>query len=275
MKLIALVFSGFMLLLSVSAYSAENVDSKGLIEQVITTQVRPDVQISGILSRVPDDKPQYLAVIFAGYPGILRIREESGEIKYDLGGNFLVRARRHLAARDIALLMIDCPTDQWAGCDDDYRKSVAHANDVRQLLKAVFAQTGKLKVVLVGTSYGTVSTAHLSKKLSSEIDGVVHTSFYSSPSGKSGMSVLNFDWKATAVRQLFVQHKDDLCYLTQYEAAKSLTEGLQLLTVEGVVNPRGPECKPFAAHGFVGKEQLVMRTIADWIRGNPIPEVIR
>ena len=138
-----------------------------------------------------------------------------------------------------------------------------------------FAQTGKLKVILIGTSYGTISTAHLSRNLAADIDGVVHTSFFSSPSGTHGMSVWNFDWKATPVRQLFVQHKDDLCYLTRYKEAKSLTEGLQLLTVEGVVNPRGPECQAYAAHGFVGKEQLVMRTIADWIRGNPIPDVIK
>lgn len=274
MKLTGFVFSVF-LLFSTSAYSAENSASRGLQEQVITTNVRPDVTISGVLSRVPDDKPQYLAVIFAGYPGVLRVREEAGEIKFELGGNFLVRARRHLASRDIATLMIDCPTDQWATCDDSYRKSETHANDVRQLLKAVFAQTGKLKVVLVGTSYGTVSTAHLSRNLSGEIDGVVHTSFYSAPNANNGVSLSGFDWKAAPVRQLFVQHKDDRCYLTPYKEARSMTEGMQFLTVEGVVNPRGPECKPYAAHGFVGKEELVMHTIADWIRGNPIPEVIQ
>ena len=178
MRYMRLVVSVVMLVLSIAAYSAENASEIGLIEQAVTTQVRPDVRMSGILSRVPNDNLQYLAVIFAGHPGVLQIREEEGVIKYELKGNFLVRAREHLAATDIATLMIDCPTDEWASCDDSYRKSVTHANDVRQLLKAVFAETGPLKVVLIGTSYGTISTAHLSRNLSGDIDGVVHSSFF-------------------------------------------------------------------------------------------------
>jgi hypothetical protein len=52
--------------------------------------------ISGLVTLLQDGKTfKYAIALFPGHPGIMRLREENGQPEFELGGNFLVRSRRH------------------------------------------------------------------------------------------------------------------------------------------------------------------------------------
>lgn len=89
-----------------------------------------------------------------------------------------------------------------------------------------------------------------------------------------GMTMASFDWSKAKVPQLFVHHKDDPCDLTRYSSLVARKGDIPLITVEGVTNPRGDACHAFTAHGFVGREKVVMTAIHNWITERKVPATV-
>lgn len=100
--------------------------------------------------------PDIAVLLFPGYPGILKLREDAGSVTYALAGNFVIRARRFLNSGTVFTVAVDCPVDQWNACDDDYRSSSQHAADIMDVVTSVRTTYGAQQVYVVGTSYGTV-----------------------------------------------------------------------------------------------------------------------
>ncbi len=252
-----------------SAFS--NPQSEGLIEQVIETTPRVGVYQRAILSRKGGGKEEWLVISFPGYPGVLHIAKQDGKIDYELKGNFLVRARRHLVSEEIAVATLDCPSDQFSYCGDVYRSSEEHVRDVRrqvERLKEYFSP--KIKIAILGTSYGTVSSEILANKLSAEIDAAIHTASITNPKTEHGMPLRGMDLGNIAVRQLLVHHQSDPCSLTPYLPLKKYENVLPIILVRGSDNARGPACEAFSEHGFVGRERLVMKAIGEWLIHNEL-----
>ena len=250
-----------------------------LDESVTTVSLPRGTELSLVVSKKPGSSPSTAALLFPGYPGVLRVEVQNGAPVYQLRGNFLVRARRHLVSDQVMTVMVDCPKDRWSNCDDDYRASDQHAADVGAAIDKLKADFGIGKVYLVGTSYGTVSSAFLARKLDGRIDGAVHTSTFTDPrAGRNrnahGLPMWNFDWTATHVDQLFVHHQDDPCPLTQYRSIAARRGNIPLITVQGSKGARGEPCEAFSQHGFVGREQVVMRAIGDWISTRKVVETV-
>jgi hypothetical protein len=44
--------------------------------------------------------------------------------------------------------------------------------------------------------------------------------------------------------------------------------------VVGVIPPASGPCESLSNHGFYGMDQAVVRVIADWVAGKPVPERI-
>jgi hypothetical protein len=44
--------------------------------------------------------------------------------------------------------------------------------------------------------------------------------------------------------------------------------------VEGVSNPKGKACEAHTAHGFVGRERLVMTAMHNWITDRKVPVIV-
>ena len=232
-----------------------------------------------VINRQPGTQPKIAVLLFAGYPGILRIHDEGGKPAYDLRGNFLVRARRHLLSPDIFTVLVDCPKDQWTSCGDDYRTSSQHADDIAAVVAKVRSEFGAEKVYVMATSYGTESSAHLALKLGDRLDGAIHTATFTDPkiglgSSGHGAPMARFDWTAIKVDQLFVHHRDDPCDLTRYRSVVARKGNASLITVLGSKGTRGDVCAAFSAHGFVGREQPTMLAIADWILGRKVQETV-
>ncbi|CAA7619387.1 alpha/beta hydrolase [Magnetospirillum sp. SS-4] len=238
----------------------------GLEERVITATLPRGAEIRGLLSRRPGAMPEHVALLFVGSPGILRLDNDDGQLRWRMKGNFLARARRHLNDDRVMTVMVDCPTDEWDGCDSLYRRSSLHAEDVAALMAAVTAVLGPVRFTVVGTSFGTVSSAHLVRLLGNRLRGAVHTSTFAGPNRyawEAGMT--GFDWSKSPTPQLFIQHRDDACPTTPYRDLASAIGDLPLITVIGTKDADGPDCEAYSAHGFRGREREVMRALAAWI----------
>ena len=230
-----------------------------------------------VVSKRKDATPSIAALMFAGYPGILKIRNEGGDITYNLGVTFVIRARRYLNNEKIFTVLVDCPVDEWDSCGDSYRASERHAADIAEVVTALKQKFGAMQAYIVGTSYGTVSTSYLAKYLGGRIDGAVHTATFTDPrtgDRAHGAPMRFFDWSQAKVPQLFVHHKDDPCDLTRYSSVLVSKKDLPLITVEGSKNPRGEACHSFTAHGFVGRERAVMLAIGEWIVSRKVTVLI-
>ena len=264
-------------LLSQLAWAQGSATSEGLNEIFHTVKLSRGSELNILVSKKKDAAPTVAVLLFPGYPGILRIRYEAGNIGYELAGNFLIRARRHLNNGTTFTVMVDCPVDQWTSCDDRYRSSEQHAEDVAEVINTLRRDFGAQQVYVVGTSYGTVSSSFLAKNLGDKIDGAIHTATFTDPrSGKGahGAPMRSFDWSKAKVPQLFVHHKDDPCDVTRYSSILERKGELPLITVEGSKNPRGDACQALTAHGFVGREKAVMFAMSDWIISRKVAALI-
>jgi hypothetical protein len=253
---------------------AQDVDpAEGLTETFHTVTLSRGGALNILVDKRKGEMPTTAVLLFAGFPGVLHLKDEEGNITYDLAGNFLIRARRFLNTDSNFTVMVDCPVDKWFACDDLYRSSDEHAADVSDVIAALKKEFGAQKIYIVGTSYGTVSSGFLARNLSSQLDGVIHTSTITDPRGAKSHGALmdSFDWSQAKVPQLFVHHKYDPCHATRYSSIVERKKDIPLITVEGSKNVSGEACEAFSAHGFVGREKAVMTAIGDWISNGALP----
>ncbi len=277
MRMIAYAAATLTLIVAqmVPSFAAGNPQAEGLTEQIVETTPRQGVYQRSLLSRKATQGEKWLVVSFPGYPGILRLAQKDGVIEYELKGNFLVRARRHLVSNDIAVATLDCPSDQLADCGDAYRASDKQVRDVEAQIEALKAIVGpQVKVALIGTSYGTVSTEILALKLGGKVDAVIHTSSITMPRRERGLVLNGIDLSKASMRQLLVHHQDDPCDLTPFAPLKKYEGVIPIMRVKGQDNPHGADCQAFTAHGFVGRERVVMNSIGDWLVNDHLTEVI-
>ena len=251
--------------------------AEGLTETLHTVRLARGAELNLQVSRRDGTTPNTAVLLFAGYPGVLRIRSENGVLRHDLAGNFLLRARRFLNTAQTFTVLVDCPTDRLERCDDDYRTSPEHVADIAAVVEAARRDLGAQQVYIVGTSYGTVSTSFLARGLGDKIAGAVHTATFTDPGrprNAHGQPMRDFDWSQATAPQLFVHHRDDPCGVTRYDSVVARRKAVPLITVEGVANARGEPCLAFTQHGFVGRERATMAAIHGWITERKTPAVV-
>ncbi len=220
-------------------------------DQIVTLKTRGESTQSYLLLADPGAAPKAVAVMFPGGQGQVRLPAELSQLDLNPRGNFLVRTREMFREPELAVAIIDAPSDrQQAGMDDGFR-------------------TG----LLVGTSRGTLSAAHAGRALSSAVDGVVLTSTVLF-SGRRGMSLSGFDFGAIKAPLLFVHHAQDACRVCPYSAAEYLGRTYPLITVRGGKPEESEECEPLSAHGYYGKEAETVSAIKSWMLGRPYPKAV-
>jgi hypothetical protein len=224
-------------------------------------------------------KPSDTALLyFRGYPGIARIRSVA-----DKQGNlqpFMRMHQRLFAEEGIALVVMDCPTDQWSetvsrvtSCLDGYRSSKEHADDVRSVIAKLRDEHGYTKFFVMGHSFGTISSRWLAKNLGSEINGSIHSASMNgaNPLGYAN-SLSGFSYGTIAAPVLHVHNENDACPHTPYSMVKEYA-GENLVTVRGGV-PVGDPCGGGHLHSYRGREELVARSIISWIKTNKVDRLI-
>jgi triacylglycerol esterase/lipase EstA (alpha/beta hydrolase family) len=78
---------------------------------------------------------------------------------------FMKFNQRIFAEEGLALVVMDCPTDHWTQCNDDYRLSQQHADDVRSVMAKLRQDYGLTKIYIFGHSMGSESSRWLAKNL--------------------------------------------------------------------------------------------------------------
>ena len=251
------------------------VHAQGLVEELLSVSLSPLATQSGVLSRSTTAvAPRRLAVLLPGHPSVVRPEVEDGVMKRSaLTGNFLIRARRHLADEDIALLLVDCRSDQGALCSAQYQASSQRQKDVQLLVDQARRRLPSIEEVwLVGTSMGTISSTHMAQHDPKAYRGAIHTASITEPLAAGSYRIMaQLDLRNSPVRHVLVHHQDDPCSLTTHAGAVrwSRAFGIPLLTVRGGGGFEGPPCMAHTEHGFKGREREVMRAIAAIIRGAP------
>jgi hypothetical protein len=230
-----------------------------------------------ILSK-PATPTETAVLFFRGYPGIARIQTAADKQRNLL--RFLRMNQRIFWEEGIALVIVDCPTDQWGApgpdptsCFDGYRSSKEHADDVRSVIAKLRAEHGISKIYILGHSFGTISSRWLAKNLGSEINGSIHSASMNgrNPRGYAN-SLSRFSYDTIAAPILHVHSESDACPHTPYSIVKEYA-GENLVTVRGGV-PEGDPCGGAHLHSYQGREELVVRSIISWIKTKKVDRLI-
>lgn len=246
--------------------------------QIVTVAVE-DHAISGLVMHLRDASAfKYGIVLFPGHPGIMRLREEGGMPRYELGGNFLVRSRRHWLDGETLVVAVDAPSDQWAAFSQVFRETPRYGADVAALLREMTRRYEVEDWTFVGTSEGSVSAYHaarLNPGLARRL--ILTASVFKASRNGPGLSGVSWD-PLPAPLLLWAHHEDDPCFYTPYGEAKRFAEASRspLLTDRGGDPGRGNACQAQTAHGFVGMEKQTVEAMRAWVKsGAVLPEVSR
>jgi serine aminopeptidase S33 family len=242
-------------------------------EEIVTVSARKGETQSFLLLHNAA-RPKAVAVLFPGGEGLLRLHADGERVRFSQGRNFLVRTRGILRDNEVAVAIVDSPSDQQrAGMDDGFRTGRAHMEDVAAVVKDLRNRFPGAKVFLVGTSRGTLSAAYVGRSLGAAVDGVVLTSsvFYGS---RGGIGLYGFDFGAIKAPVLFVHHVQDGCRPCPYGVAESLGRTFPLVSVSGGKPAESDPCEPLAAHGYFGKEAETVNAMKNWMLGRPFPKAI-
>jgi hypothetical protein len=217
--------------------------------------------------------PSDTALLFyRGWSGIANIKSEN-DWKRNL--NYLQNNTELFAQAGIALVVMDCPSDENSiapgntplACNDDYRSSLKHADDVKKIMATLNEKYGITKFYIMGHSYGTISSKWLAKNLGNEIQGSIHSAAmtHASPRNRAyGYSVESFDMSALKAPVLNVHHGNDQCIHTPYSTVSAYSKN-NLVTVKGGEGT-GDVCGGTHLHSMGGREEETSKAVIKWIK---------
>lgn len=219
---------------------------------------------------------------FKGNPGYMLIRSLQDKQR---NLQWLTMAEADILQAGIALVLMDCPTDQWGdsprppatNCLGDYRSSKQHADDVRRVMARLKEQYGLSNIYILGHSIGTISSRWLAINLGKdEIAGSIHSSAMNSFSpglySLLGNLPRDFPGKSAGAPMLHVHNEKDACRSTPYEFVRDYAKD-NLVTVRGGI-PEGDPCGGGHLHSHQGREKVVVKAIINWIKTNQVDSLI-
>ena len=238
-------------------------------EDIVILSTRGGVTQSYLLSSPPAGKARAVAVLFPGDAGKVDLEREAARVLLDRG-NFLVRSRRLFTGSGIVAAVMDAPSDQPRGMEDEFRLGSAHAEDVGRVVADLKSRFPGLPVFLVGTSRGAISAAAAGSRLGQAVDGVALTATpFLASRRQPGLN--GFDFSSVPVPLLFVHHVDDGCGSTPHSAAKRLADRYPVVSISGGLPAQSKPCEAMSPHGFLGREADTVEAIAKWMLKQPYP----
>lgn len=270
---ILLVLAALLAACSASRAQTTAADLNRAHPTLVVTVARDGYSVSGLLTHLQDANNFRSAVaLFPGHPGIMRLRLEDNEPKFDLSGNFLVRARRHWLDEETLVVVMDAPSDQSGSFHQHFRETPRYGADVAALLQEVSRRYGVEDWTFVGTSEGSISAFHAARMNPRLARRTILTASVFRPS-RNGAGLSRAKWDELTSELLWVHHEDDPCPFTDYRDAREFSRrsGKPLLTVRGGGPPRGDPCQAHTAHGFVGVERETVLAMRSWVKTGVVP----
>lgn len=265
-----------VLLLAATAALAQRQDPNLAHPHEVLTVKRDGYSIAGLVGYSAGKGALTRGVaLFPGHPGIIKLRQEDGALKFEMRGNFLLRSRRHWLDDETLVMVVDAPSDQWASFYQEFRAEPRYGADVGALVAEASRKYGVKDWTFVGTSEGSVSAFHAAR-MNPELANRVILTASVFVAGKNGPGLSRTDYSALKSDLLFVHHVDDPCQFTPYREAQAAAQrsGKPLVSVRGGGGWKGGLCEAFTAHGFVGAELAAVRAMKAWIRTGQAPEEV-
>ena len=248
----------------------------------VEVEVRPGVTVK-YLALSPKPKARAAVILFAGGNGLLNL-QPNGSIGTNLSRNFLVRSRGKFVQQNLFVAVVDTPNQ--VKIDGNVRLSAQYAEDMSRVIADVRTRSGASRVWLVGTSAGTISAASIAARLprmtptgtdnERRPDGIVLTATQTTVvKGLCGRTVFNAQLAAVNVPAFLAHHAEDGCKCSPAKSAAkvlaaltgALDKGNQIFS--GGLPPKSPDpCMAMTPHGFLGIEDTVVATVAEFIRGH-------
>lgn len=262
----------FAAALLLAGLAATGQPARTVRRETLTVPTRPGVT-QPVLLLTESAAPRALALMLPGGNGAVALAGRSPEQVLATHRNFLVRSAERFLSPDLAVAILDCPSDRAPGMTEAFRFSDDHAADVRSVVAHLRGRLPGLKVHLVGTSRGTVSAAYAGLELGASVDGVVLTSaVFRASRDQLGLSRFGFDRLKAPL--LLVHHAEDGCVHCPYGAALERSARHPLITVRGGAPAQSGPCDALSEHGFLGREAEVADAVRAWILGRPFPREI-
>ncbi len=231
-------------------------------------------------SLLKSDKPSNKAILFfRGWSGIANINAAYDGYR-NLG--FISSQVNLFFDSGISIVVVDCPTDERAmrdrsnptACDDGYRSSQKHAQDVDKIITLLKTDHGLNEFYLFGHSYGTISSKWLAVNLGSAIAGSIHSAAQTIAGGGDytnfAYSAMRVDFKSIKTPILHIHHQNDRCRFTPYSIVKGYSGG-NLVTVRGGLEGSDP-CGLSGYHSYLGRQPEASSAIIKWILTREITE---
>jgi hypothetical protein len=220
----------------------------------------------------PSTSSDTALMFYRGWSGIANIKTEN-DWKRNL--NYLQNNTDLFSQAGIALVVMDCPSDENRiapgntplACNDDYRSSMKHADDVKKIMGVLKEKYGITKFYIMGHSFGTISSKWLAKNLGNEIMGSIHSAAQTVASPRMrayGYSAESFDMSALKAPVLNVHHGDDQCIYTPYSTVTAYSKN-NLITVKGGEGT-GDVCGGTHLHSMGGREEATSKALIQWIK---------
>ena len=265
----ACVFLG--LSLTTSVFASERVNPLTHYEEDVEIASRGQKIRARVLKPL---KPAGSVVLIAGGHGNLNISAD-GKIGWGRR-NQVVRTRANYMNAGYVAIVPDIAPDLKRGkkAVKRYRWSKRHAKDLGAVI--AYARSLAEPVYLIGTSRGALSVFNeVTRQSGKELpDAIVVT---------SGMLVRVKSKKPSVQRNvngladvklpvLLIYHKNDACPLTPPSSAKKFkpllksSVGVDIKILSGGGGKYGHPCKARSAHGFLGMDDVVVKTITDWLK---------
>lgn len=221
----------------------------------------------------PSTSTDTALLFYRGWSGIANIKSGND---WHRNLNFLKNNTNLFAQAGIALVVMDCPSDENSvgagntplGCSDDYRSSKKHADDVRKILSLLREKYGINNFFIMGHSYGAISSKWLAKNLGTEIQGSIHSAAQTVASPRMrayGYSAESFDMSSLKAPVLNIHHGDDQCIYTPYSTVLAYSKN-NLITVKGGGAPNGDVCGGGHYHSYEGREEASSKAVIQWIK---------
>jgi len=224
----------------------------GYSAKVVYLDTRPNVT-QGFLLLAPE-KPVAVAILFPGGGGRIRLTE-NGEVT---SSNFLVRSRTLFVRRDVAVAVVDTPSDMLSLREVPTRFGMLHQKDMEAVI-GYLRRSLKRPVWLVGTSRGTLSAVAIAANSRVPIDGLVLTS--------SMQEVTEVELRGITAPAMVVANRNDVCHVTPPDFAPTIARALRTRAVYFESSAAsGRACGALSPHGFLGIEQQVVDAIARFIK---------
>ncbi len=199
----------------------------------------------------------------------------SGKIRWGFIGT---DGAKWFAEQGFISVLVDAPSDQEReSLSDKFKLSKAYTKDIKNVIEFVSKNSPK-PIFLMGHSRGAISAAHVGAVLNDDrIGGVILTG---SDGGRRRVSLATIRLKKITYPVLFVHHRDDGCFdiETVRKRSKRLKKSPKVNFIEVVGGNSPPDHDPCRGgknpHTFLGKQKEVIKAVADWATGKPIPAQI-